>query len=188
MEGSMATAASSVFDLPERRELSLLIAFADLTRFSAQSLRVTDEVLADTVDAHYQRVAARVERADGKVVKFIGDAALVVFAPDAVDAGVGALLDLKQEVDAWFESLGWECRMSIKVHFGAAIAGPFGTAATFDVIGKAVNTTAMLDSTGVALSADAFRKLSPDLRKRFKKHTPTITYIRTEDPHRFRNR
>jgi hypothetical protein len=46
----------------------------------------------------------------------------------------------------------------------------------------------MLDSTGVALSVEAFRKLSPDMRRRFKKHTPPITYIRTEDPHRFRPR
>jgi hypothetical protein len=46
----------------------------------------------------------------------------------------------------------------------------------------------MLDATGVALSAEAFRQLGPELRKRFKKHTPTITYIRTEDPHRFRRR
>jgi len=92
----MSTVASSVFDLPDRRELPLLIAFADLTRFAAQSLRVTDEVLADTVDAFYQRVAARIEGAGGMVVKFVGDATLVVFAPSAVDAGVQALLDLSK--------------------------------------------------------------------------------------------
>jgi hypothetical protein len=38
------------------------------------------------------------------------------------------------------------------------------------------------------LTVEAFRKLSPPMRKRFKKHTPTVTYIRTEDPHRFRSR
>jgi adenylate cyclase len=186
----MSTPAPDAFDLPTRRELPLLIAFVDLTRFAAQSLRVSDEELADTVDALYQRVAARVAAAGGRVVKFIGDATLAVFPASAVDAGVAALLDLKQEVDAWMSTLGWECRMMIKVHFGSAIAGPFGAAAggRFDIIGKAVNTTAMLDSTGVALSAEAFRKLGPALRKRFKKHTPTITYIRTEDPHRFRRK
>jgi class 3 adenylate cyclase len=186
----MSTPASDAFDLPVRRELPLLIAFADLTRFAAQSLRVSDEELADTVDALYQRVAARVTAANGRVVKFIGDATLVVFAPSEADAGVAALLDLKSEVDQWMASIGWECRMMIKIHFGSAIAGPFAAAAggRFDVIGKAVNTTAMLDSTGVALSAEAFRKLSPELRQRFKKHTPTITYIRVEDPHRFRRK
>jgi len=53
--------------------------------------------------------------------------------------------------------------MMVKAHFGSAIAGPFGAAATrrFDVIGKAVNAAAMLDSTGVALSADAFSQAEP---------------------------
>lgn len=186
----MSTIAPSAFDLPERRELPLLIAFADLTRYAAQSLTVSDETLADTIDAFYRRVAARIEGAGGTVVKFVGDATLVVFAAGDVDAGVTALLDLKREIDDWFASIGWECRMMVKVHFGTAMAGPFGAAATrrFDVIGKAVNTAAMLDSTGVALSAEAFRQLSPELRKRFKKHTPAITYIRTEDPHRFRRK
>lgn len=56
------------------------------------------------------------------------------------------------------------------------------------MLGRSVNAAALLDSTGVALSVEAFRKLGPELRKRFKKHTPTITYIRAEDPHRFRRR
>jgi hypothetical protein len=37
-----------------------------------------------------------------------------------------------------------------------------------------------------AVSVAAFRKLSPPLRRRFKKHTPPVTYIRAEDPRRFR--
>jgi hypothetical protein len=55
-----------------------------------------------------------------------------------------------------------------------------------DVIGKTVNPAAMLDSTGVTLSVTAFRKLGPALRRRFKKHTPPVTYIRAEDPRRLR--
>lgn len=183
MDGTLAPAAR------DRSETPLLIAFADLTRYAMQSQLVSDDTLAETIDAHYQRVAAHVEP-HGRVVKFIGDAALVVFPEAAADAGVRALLALKEEVDRSFEQIGWLCRMTIKVHFGRAIAGDYGPASgkRYDVIGRAVNAAAMLDSTGVALSAEAFRKLSPELRKRFKKHTPTITYIRSEDPHRFRKR
>ena len=49
-----------------------------------------------------------------------------------------------------------------------------------------VNTAARLDASGVTLSVEAFRKLGPELRTRFKKHTLPITYIRSEDPRRFR--
>jgi adenylate cyclase len=176
--------------LSERARIPLLVVFADLTRYAAQSLCVGDEELAQTMDAHYERVAARVEAAGGTLVKFIGDAALIVFPPQCVDDAVQALLTLKEEVDQSFAALGWECRLMVKAHFGPVIAGPYGAARAkrFDVLGKAVNAAAMLDSTGVALSVEAFRQLGPAMRKRFKKHTPPLTYIRSEDPHRFRRR
>jgi class 3 adenylate cyclase len=167
-----------------RNEAHLLIAFADLTRYSAQSLCVTDAQLADTMSAYYALVEEHVAARGGRVVKFIGDAALVVFPEEIADRGVDALLSLKSAADAFFEARGWPCRLIVKAHFGAVIAGDF--AGRYDVLGKEVNAAAMLDSLGVALSVEAFRKLSPELRQRFKKHTPTITYIRIEDPHRFR--
>jgi class 3 adenylate cyclase len=88
------------------------------------------------------------------------------------------------------EQVKWECRLAAKAHFGPAIAGPFGLTddKRYDVLGKTVNTAAMLDSTGVTLSVPAFRKLSPALRRRFKKHTSPVIYIRNEDPRRFRTR
>jgi len=49
------------------------------------------------------------------------------------------------------------------------------------VLGKAINVAASLEGTGVTLSAEAFRKLAPELRTRFKKHTAPITYIRLGD-------
>jgi adenylate cyclase len=173
--------------MSERRaEAPLLIAFLDLTRFFVQSQRVGDGELADTLDEFYRRVAAGVEPAGGRVIKYMGDAALVVFPEEEVDRGVQALLELKDAIDHFMGSRGWDCRLTAKAHFGTVIAGAFGPAGAerFDVLGKAVNTTATLDGAGVTLSVSAFRKLGPELRRRFKKHTPPITYIRAEDPRR----
>lgn len=175
--------------MPEiRTETSLLVAFVDLTRFASQSQRVGDVELADGIDAYYEQVGASVQDAGGRVVKFVGDGVLIVFAEDQVDRGVEALLALKEAVDRSMAERGWECRLIAKAHFGTAVAGPFGSVGDkhHDVIGKAVNTAAVLDSAGVTLSVAAFRKLSPPLRRRFKKHTPPVTYIRAEDPRRFR--
>ena len=121
--------------------------------------------------------------AGGRVVKFIGDAGLLVFPAEHVDAGVLALFDLKQRVDEFMVGRGWPCRLMAKAHFGTVAAGAFGARGDkrYDVLGKTVNTTARLESAGIALSADAFRQLSPETRKRFKKHTPPIAYIRLED-------
>ena len=175
--------------MPETRsEAPLLVAFVDLTRFGTQSQRVEDAELAEVLDAYYERVGAAVSEAGGRVVKFVGDGAVIAFAEDRVDRGVEMLLGLKDAIDRFMAQRGWECRLIVKAHFGPAIVGPFGAAGDkcHDVVGKTVNTAATLDSTGVALSAAAFRKLGPELRRRFKKHTPAITYIRLEDPRRVR--
>jgi class 3 adenylate cyclase len=176
--------------LETRAEVCLLIAFVDLTGFSLQSTRVDDVEVATVIDGYYRLIGERVVAAGGRVVKFMGDAALIVFGEADADRGVTALLALKDEADAYLAAARWDCRAHVKVHCGDVIAGPFGPPGDlrFDVIGKAVNTTAMLDATGVALSVEAFRKLSPEMRRRFKKLTWPVTYIRTEDPHRFRRR
>jgi len=173
-----------------RVEVPLLVVFIDLTGYALQATRVADEDLATVTDGYYELVATRIGAAGGRVVKFIGDGVLVVFEVEAADRGVGTLLALKSELDQYFAARGWDCRATIKAHVGSVIAGPYGAAGDkrFDVLGKAVNTAAMLDTTGVALSAEAFRKLSPATRQRFKKHTWPVTYIRAEDPHRFRRR
>src|SRR5207248_2611833 len=111
-----------------RAEVPLLLAFVDLTRFAAQSERVGDAELAEVIDAYYEQVAAAIEAAGGRIVKFIGDAALIVFPEEAVDRGVQALLDLKEAIDRSMEARGWQCRLAVKAHFGSAIARPFGAA------------------------------------------------------------
>jgi len=174
----------------ERVEVCLLVAFVDLTGFALQSTRVIDTELADAVDGYYQRVTERIAAAGGRVVKYIGDGTLVVFDADDTEPGVAALLDVKLLVDRYFEGLGWPCRATVKAHVGTVIAGPYGPPddLRFDVIGTTVNTAAMLDTSGVALSAEAFDRLSPAMRQRFKEHTSPVTYLRVEDTPKFRRR
>jgi adenylate cyclase len=170
--------------VPARASTPLLIVFMDLTRFNAQGLKTADDVVADTIDRYYEMTGQAVRQAGGTVVKFIGDAVLAVFPEDGVDWAAAMLLDLKDAVDQMMTQQGWECRLNAKAHFGPVMAGSFGErgAKRYDVIGANVNITARLESHGITLSAEAFRKLGPDMRTRFRKHTPPISYIRAEDP------
>ena len=165
-------------DLSTHTELSLLIVFVDLTRYTAETLRAPDHEVGRVMDAFYERVAARVLSASGRVVKFIGDAALLVFREADVQRGVQALLDMKDEIDAFFTEIGWECRLNAKAHWGSVIAGPYGGATDkrFDILGRSVNHTARLKGAGVVLSAEAFEKLGPDLAARFTLDTQAGTY------------
>jgi adenylate cyclase len=176
--------AASLGALTARTEIPLLIAFADLTRFQVTCERTPDAEMAALLDELYVRVAERVAGAGGVVVKYMGDAALVVFPEERASDGAVALLALKEETDAWLRGRGLDCRLIVKAHFGPAVAGPFGPRESrrFDVIGSAVNLAATLETRSFALSAEAFRRLAPDARKRFKKHTPPITYIPLDGP------
>jgi len=172
--------------MPDFSEVSLLVAFTDFTRFATQAERLDDAEVARVMDAYYELAGSTIAAAGGRVVKFIGDATLAVFPGEAVDGGVLALLDLKDAADQLMADRGWESRLTVKAHFGPVVAGQFGVASDkrYDILGKTVNVTARLEASGMALSVEAFRQLGPDVRQRFKKHTPPVTYIRVEDPHR----
>lgn len=166
-------------------EVSLLVAFTNLNRYTAQIAALEDLEVAHVMAAYYELVSARVTAAGGRVVKFIGDATLAVFPPERVDEGVLELLELQVAADRFFSERRWDCRLVARVHFGPVAAGLYrvGSETRYDVLGKTVNVAARLESSGLALSVEAFRQLSPAVRQRFKKHTPPITYIRQEDAH-----
>jgi class 3 adenylate cyclase len=172
--------------MPEFAEVPLLVVFTSFNRYAAQTDRLEDVEVAQVMGEYYDLAASAVAAAGGRVVKFIGDATLAVFPAEGVDRGVESVLDLKEISDRFMAERGWDCHLRATVHFGSVAAGHFGGGADprYDVLGKAVNIAARLETSGVALSVEAFRQLGPDLRKRFKKHTPPVTYIRQEDSHR----
>ena len=150
-----------------RKPTRLVIAFTDFSGFKHVAARVSDAEIADTMDDFYQLATALVEKARGRVVKFIGDAALIVFPGDKPDEALRAILALRAEADRFMIDRDWECRFGAKVHIGQVIAGDFGArgAKRYDVMGRDVNATAMLkgDPNRIILS-DAMRAaVSPAL-------------------------
>ena len=168
--------------MPQRRaEAELVIVFVDLTLFEKQGQKVSARELADTIDRYYERVAIEVQNAGGRLVKFIGDAALIVFeAPDA-DRAVAMLLSLKPGIDELMKKAGWQCRLTAKAHLGAVVEGEFGARddKRFDVIGANVNAAARLRSTGVTISRQLYEALSEDVRARFRERDSV--FVRSDD-------
>ena len=172
------------FEADARAERELIISFIDLSTFTRDASHREEAVIAETMDAYYERVAHHAATAAGIAVKFIGDGALLVFPTERADDAVRALLALRDDVDAWMARECWVSRLMVKAHTGKVVAGGFGPrgAKRFDVIGNVVNTTARLPRP-FHVTPQLFRLLSPDARRRFKKHTPPVTYIPTEDGH-----
>jgi adenylate cyclase len=167
-----------------RAERDVVVGFLDLSFFTRDAAREGDARAAEIVSEYYARVGGRVRAAGGTVVKYIGDGVLLVFGGDRADDAAGAVLALREEVDDWMRSLRWESRLTVKLHAGSVIAGSYGAPGDerFDVIGTTVNVAARLPRP-FHISPQVFRRLSPPMRQRFKKHTPPITYIPAEDRH-----
>lgn len=166
--------------LDSRTTRRYLISFIDLAGFARAAEQIDDLQLADLLDRYYERIGDVVQRAGGTVVKLIGDGALLVFPPERADDAVRALLELRDDVATL--GLGG-MQLVVKLHAGEVVCGPFGPRGDkrFDVIGGEVNIAARLATRGFAISAEAFRTLSPECRTLFKKHTPPITYIPVGD-------
>ena len=111
----------------------------------------------------------------------MGDAGLVVFPAEETDAGVRTMLRLKTESDAWLADRGIRSEAVLKLHTGPVACGI--VAGLRDVYGYTVNLGAVLPSGGFAMTPQVFRRLSPETRKLFKKHTPPMTYIPVDAPH-----
>ena len=160
--------------------------FSDLSAFRRFVRNQSEEQLFLVLTEYFELGGDIATGDDGKVVKFIGDATLLVFPADWVDDGVLALRELKERGDQFFAMRSEICRHTIKAHFGPVCCGAIGTRddKRFDVFGPAVNTAALLPSTGLALTPQVFRRLAPETRRYFKKCTPPTTYISIEDERR----
>lgn len=175
----------SVFDATTPQEANLLVAFYDLKRFFIFSQTRSAQEIFDALSGYFEFSGDLIQASGGKVIKFLGDAGLVAYPEDRVDQGVQAMLDLKQQGDAWLTDHNIPCQNTIGIHFGPVVCGPLGTRGDkrFDIIGHTVNIAAKLNSNGVAITPQVFRQLGPETRKRFKKHTPPVTYIPTNQRH-----
>lgn len=167
-------------------EIESLVAFFDLTSFTQLAQQRSSLEVFQLLNEIYEFSGDIIEAAGGTVIKYIGDAGLVMFAKDNVDAGVIAMKQVQEQGDEWLKKRNIRSRIFVKIHYGPLIYGPLGsrTDKRVDIIGNTVNTAALLKTNGFAMSAQVFRKLAPSTRKLFKKHSLPITYIPVDMHHR----
>jgi class 3 adenylate cyclase len=160
------------------RSETLGVAFFDLSRLAEWASSEEDAQVAGFLQAFYGLAAGRLEPAGGRVVKFMGDAGLVVFPTERAEDCIFALCELTRDARALGRRFGLDTYLNVNVHVGPVMAGSFGPPGDqrFDVIGKTVNIAARLGRRGVTLSAQAFRCLSAEARERFEKLMQPITY------------
>ncbi len=137
----------------DRRQVTVL--FADLSGFTSLSERLDPEVVRAFQNALFETMAQAIERYDGFVEKFVGDAVMAVFGAPvaheddprrALDAALQMLERGAELGERWAARLGQRVVLHIGVHSGPVVAGSLGAAAgaAYAVTGDTVNTTARL--------------------------------------------
>jgi len=171
--------APAKLELPsDCKTVTLGVAFFDLSRISEWASSEDDCRIAGFFQLFYETAARLIEPAGGTIVKFTGDAGLAVFPEEAAEPVIFALAEFADEARRLGQEHALDTYLNINVHVGPVLAGSFGPpgAERYDVIGKTVNIAARLGRRGLTLSAQAFRCLSEDGRKRFQKILQPITY------------
>lgn len=112
--------------------------FADIVGYSALSSKDEDAAL-DMVRSLQDAARAEAEAHGGRVVKFVGDAALVVF--ESVDGALRAALGVQRRFSASAEAQAHELSLRIGLHLGEITEAPDG-----DIYGDGVNVAARLQT------------------------------------------
>ena len=167
---------------PTEREL--LVGIYDLTQYTLFSLRTAEMRLLEIMTGYHALIAKTIEDAGGIFIKPIGDAGLFAFPAEHADKAVEAIQLMLDDGDAWLSREGYPGRARVGIHVGPVAIGRIGAQGRewLDIIGKTVNVVGGMQSFRFTMTPAVFRKLSPGLRKRFKKHTPPVSYIAADDP------
>jgi adenylate cyclase len=137
------------------------VLFADLAGFTALSERLDPEEVRALQNDLFRELSGAIERYDGFVEKFVGDAVMAVFgAPlaheDDPERALHAALLMHERVEGlnerWERRLGTPLALHVGVNTGPVVAGTIGSAAggAYAVTGDTVNTAARLQSAAGA--------------------------------------
>ncbi len=148
----------------EERDLTVL--FTDLVSFTTASETMTARQTADLLNHHFALLAACVEREEGTIDKFIGDALMAFWGapdrqPDQADRAVRAVCAMAgavQDDNALRRSQGLPpIRMRLGLHSGPAIVGNIGAPErmNYTVVGDNVNTAQRMEGLGKEVAPDA---------------------------------
>ncbi|HEY2438089.1 MAG TPA: adenylate/guanylate cyclase domain-containing protein, partial [Solirubrobacteraceae bacterium] len=136
----------------ERRTVTVV--FADLSGYTSVAERLDPEAMKGVVDHCLSRLAQEVDRFEGRVDKYMGDALMAIFgAPtahvDDPERAVRAGLAMQDAMAELGEGLtvdhGIEFTLRVGINTGEVLAGTVGDAYT--VIGDAVNVAARLQAS-----------------------------------------
>ena len=84
------------------KKIQALVACSDLSGYAKLYRKFSEEEIFRFLSDYYEFLGEVIAPAGGKVIKFMGDAALMIFPEEKSDEGVKALLSLQTQGDLFF--------------------------------------------------------------------------------------
>ena len=171
----MATTQSHQNFVPVKR----LIMVIDLAGFTRAAQSAGDVRIVAFLQDYYAACEEVLNKKDGTVIKFMGDACLGMFPPERAKSAVEALLELQQRIKDIAGQHQFEIVLGANVHLASAIEVDFdtGTGKRKDIIGRGVNQTFLLGrGPGIRISEPVYRGLPSAMRSPWTKHQPPAVY------------
>lgn len=138
----------------------MVVTLADIAAFDKASRGKTNQEVFRMLDEFYELVGNVVGSVGGRVVKFMGDGAFVVFPEEQAKQAVASLRDLHAQAQTIWSEFDPTSKVRISAHVGSVLCGSVGTTddKRFDVFGTPVNDLFRMPSQEFGLS-DQLQKL-----------------------------
>jgi class 3 adenylate cyclase len=140
----------------EKREVAILM--SDLRDFTPLSETLSPDVTIRMLNRYFSRIIETIQKHQGIIVDFFGDALLVFFDPlegpvvPAINQSIGCALEMQRIMEAFNEENRAEdlpeLKMGIGLNAGEVVVGNIGskTRAKYGIVGSAVNVTQRIQS------------------------------------------
>jgi adenylate cyclase len=164
--------------LAERRRVIVVLDLAGFTR-AVGALGAME--LARLVDDFYGVADAAVVDHGGRVVKFVGDGCLALFAEDDAEGALACVDAVASGLPALTRAHGVPLELGANVHRSVVVEGEFGGGSSrrFDVIGPGIiHAYRMGGGAGVRISEPVYRQVPNERRGGWEKRQPPATYTR----------
>jgi len=128
-------------EITDVREANLVIANFDINGFRHLSSALSASELFDFMSRYRDVLTEGVNKANGFVVRFLADIAITVFEDNDVDDTFSSLMALKEELDTFTKSKGFDNTVKLSLNVGTVAIGYMGKDPNryIDIHGKALN-------------------------------------------------
>lgn len=134
----------------------IVVFFSDIRKFTNITNNTAPEILIKMLNNYFTDVVSIIEKHEGLVDKFIGDALMVLFGYDQVTRGINNAVRAAYYIQKHLTAMSSPFKTGIGIATGNAVVGLMGSPnrLSFTAIGNTVNKAARLESATSTMNMD----------------------------------